>query len=923
MNSFSYAFHSLIRVKSRSLAYLLGLSLAVALFSGTLFFIDGSARSMTQRAIAPVRLDFQTRALDAKTDVTQFATQLQGQRGVKAVRPFVAASINVVAPTTVSSSSVSPTPAGNAPNLAARLFAVPLDYPSVFPLLSLTTGRFEVGSVCISEQLALTLHLKAGDTLQLLVPGLTQPYSIKVSGTLNTDLADPLFAGPKAAPEGSYNFAGAVVLLDTLTFNRDLSGPLQLASEQAQATPNSNPLPGATNTNGLPLLDRQLHVNIERSNLPSDPAEAQLAVGTLRRNLERQLSGQLKITDNLSATLTGAIGDAVAARLLFIFLGLPGILLAIYLSRNAAQLVIEAQRREVALLRARGIGPHQMLLVMGWTAFLIALGGTGLGLVLGAASTTAIFGTSVFKNASGLGLSALYALGLGLVLGGVGVFLPARQMLAGEINEERRSLSVSQRPLWLRLPLDLALLAVAGGALWFSGSYNSKTANAGASETAAVSLGIYSFIGPLLFWFGAALFFRRILDWVLSRRLPAWTGGLNGLAVRSLRRRRPQSAGVALLIALALSFGVATTIFGASYEASRQAEARYFVGSDLKVTLALTNPQPASFAEGLRAEAGVGAVAPVWVANDVLVGSQAQVVYGIDTATFKAATTLPDSFFVSDSTKTVMDRLATTPDGLLVSSELANSYNIVVGDMVSMRIPVTDSVNAANSYYDARLQVVGIFNLFPTSSQNSDLVVNSAYLTKASHNLTAGFFLIKTDGTATSNNQLAASLAEHFKAQSLAARIETANRVISGDQSSLTGLNLSGLLTIDRFYSALIMAIGVGVFLLGNILARQRELGTLEAIGATRSQVTGLLLIEGAVLVAWGTGGGLVIGLLLAWQYTGFLGGIFAVSLPTLSIPLLELSGLLGLGLVGAIAAALIITLRLRHLWPAQVLRES
>jgi len=664
----------------------------------------------------------------------------------------------------------------------------------------------------------------------------------------------------------------------------------------------------------LLLLSSSLFLNF----LAIALAEAQLAVATLSRNLERQAPGQNRISNNLADALKGAIGDVVAARLLFIFLGVPGVLLAAYLSRNATQLVTEAQRREVALLRSRGIAPRQLLKIMGWTAFLVAVVGTAIGLVIGALSTAAIFGTAIFNNTGGLILSALYSLLLGLILGGIGVFLPARRMLEGEVNEERRILTTTKPPIWLRLPLDLFLLTAAGLALWFSGSYNSKTATAGTTETAAVSLGIYSFIGPLLFWLGAALLFWRNLSWLLTRvPKPGWRGGFNGLVGRSLRRRYQQSTGAALLVALALSFGVATATFGASYEASRQADARYIIGDDLRLTPALTNPQTAKFAEQLKLE-GVQAVAPVWVANNTLVGSQNQTVYGVDLPSFRAATTIPDSFFVGDSTNAVLDRLATTPNGLLVSNELANAYNILLGDPVNMRIP-----NSSGAYFEAKLQVVGIFSMFPTSSQNSDLVVNSSYLMDATKNPNAGFFLLKTDGSSTTSDRLTTQLSQQFKSQQLAARIETATRAISQDQSSLAGLNLNGLMAIDRFYSALIMALGLGVFLLGSILERQRELGTLQALGATRRQVTSLLLLEGSALVASGIFGGLIMGLLLAWQYNGFLTGIFAVALPTLTIPLLELSFLLALGLAGVLAAAFLTTLRLRRLWPAEVLREA
>jgi putative ABC transport system permease protein len=55
----SYARRELTRNPRRTLASLAGVVLGVGLFSGVLFFIDGSGASMTKRAIAPVALDMQ------------------------------------------------------------------------------------------------------------------------------------------------------------------------------------------------------------------------------------------------------------------------------------------------------------------------------------------------------------------------------------------------------------------------------------------------------------------------------------------------------------------------------------------------------------------------------------------------------------------------------------------------------------------------------------------------------------------------------------------------------------------------------------------------------------------------------------------------------------------------------------------------
>src|SRR3954447_10359928 len=55
----SYVWRDLVRNRRRTFASLAGVILGVGLFSGVLFFIDGSGATMTKRAIAPLALDMQ------------------------------------------------------------------------------------------------------------------------------------------------------------------------------------------------------------------------------------------------------------------------------------------------------------------------------------------------------------------------------------------------------------------------------------------------------------------------------------------------------------------------------------------------------------------------------------------------------------------------------------------------------------------------------------------------------------------------------------------------------------------------------------------------------------------------------------------------------------------------------------------------
>ena len=60
-----YAWRELVRNPRRTLASLVGVALGVGLFSGVLFFIDGSSATMTERALAPLALDMQRAVIEA------------------------------------------------------------------------------------------------------------------------------------------------------------------------------------------------------------------------------------------------------------------------------------------------------------------------------------------------------------------------------------------------------------------------------------------------------------------------------------------------------------------------------------------------------------------------------------------------------------------------------------------------------------------------------------------------------------------------------------------------------------------------------------------------------------------------------------------------------------------------------------------
>src|SRR6202035_1645976 len=98
----------------------------------------------------------------------------------------------------------------------------------------------------------------------------------------------------------------------------------------------------------------QVQVQVKPSLLGTSPGQAFTRGGQLVHRIERSLPGQVQFVDNLSDSLNTAAGDALYAETLYITLALPGALIGLGIAYLAALGTVERDRRNLALLLARG-----------------------------------------------------------------------------------------------------------------------------------------------------------------------------------------------------------------------------------------------------------------------------------------------------------------------------------------------------------------------------------------------------------------------------------------------------------------------------------------------------------------------------------------------------------------------------------------
>ncbi|MFF0066904.1 FtsX-like permease family protein [Streptomyces sp. NPDC005279] len=851
----------------RLLAAVAGIALAVALVAALGSFLTASKATMTQRAVRSVAVDWQVQAQPG-ADPGTVMSLIRKAPGTRATLPVG------YARTTGFTAQVQGSTQTTGPGMALGL---PDGYRRLFPDAIRTLSGSPTG-VLLAQQTASNLHAAPGSTIGIRLPG-NGPRQVKVDGVVDLPQADSLFqtvgapsqSQPTAPPDN-------VVLLPASRF--------------------------AALTRGATAVTTQIHVARDDASLPSDPAAAFAAVTGAAHNLEARSAGAALVGDNVGAALDSARQDALYAQILFLFLGVPGAVLAASLTAAVASAGGERRRQEQGLLRLRGLRPHQITTLAGLEAALIGLFGGLAGLGIAALTGRLAFGAASFGSGAST-WAAWYGIAfvLGAAVAAGAVLLPAlrdlRTVTVAQTRKESGARS-TRSPWWTRYGLDFALLL--GSWLVFRASAGNQYALVLAPEgVPSLSVSYWAFLGPALLWIGAALLLWRLTLLALTHGRPALarlarplTATLAGITAATLSRRRRPLARSVVLLALAVSFALSTAVFNATYQQQAEVDARLTNGADVTVTEPPGARVPPGAGSALRIS-GVGHVEPLQH-RFAYVGSDLQDLYGVRPGTITKATSLQDAYFAGGTAQQLMRKLAQRPDNLLVSVETVNDFQLTPGDTVNLRIQDvrTKALRTVPFHY------AGIAREFPTAPKDSFFIANASYIAKATGSDAVGAFLLDTGGT--HQKQIAAQLHRQLGTSATVTDLTQTRGTVG---TSLTSVDLAGLTRIELAFAVLLAAGAGGLVLALGLAERRRTFAIVTVLGARARQLRGMVLTEALLLAAAGLAGGAAIGWALSEMLVKVLTGVFDPPPATLSVPGAYLALTAATALLAILAATL------------------
>lgn len=412
--------------------------------------------------------------------------------------------------------------------------------------------------------------------------------------------------------------------------------------------------------------------------------------------------------------------------------------------------------------------------------------------------------------------------------------------------------------------------------------------------------------------------------------MAAWLGFESRVAVRFLREGRFQT----LLIIVGVAAGVAVVAYISALITGLQsntlnktlgAQAHLTIkplddavsrarGPDPAELRALVQTQPRSqrprsianwqqLVPVLEAMPGVAAVSPMVSAAGLGLrgdGSRSVALMGVDLDRYDRIVQL--------RSKVVAGQARLGPGEAMIGRELADDLGLSVGDRLSVVL------GSGGDTVSESLRVTALVDLGVR-----DLNRRTVYMP-----LRSAQSLVGLPGGATS---LDITLRDVWSAKALAGqlgqrwpyKVESWQEANSQLVSALNAQSVST--TLIRSVVMIVVVLGIASVLVVSVVQKQREIGILRAMGATRGQVLRVFLLQGALVGALGSALGVLLAAGLIWAFTSFVRGsdglpLFSISLePGLALKIAALATLCGV--LAAVAPAR----RAAALDPAQAIR--
>ena len=581
-----------------------------------------------------------------------------------------------------------------------------------------------------------------------------------------------------------------------------------------------------------------------------------------------------------SATLT----------ILLLSYNLPAFGILLYFLVLTAAILAQWQRKETSMLVSRGMSWLAVMFLTFFEQGLLFLIGFPLGIAFGMLIARLMGYSSSFLNFTPREPLPVSLQGLNLELAILALALSMFARLFPTVGAGKSSIVTEERewarplrvPFWHRYYLDLLLILptyYAYDQMVKAGSLAGLITDSPADLYQDPLL----ILVPALFVVTACLVTMRLFSLVM--KLIDFIAGVFPwmtlyLTLRQFGRQSQDYVRPLLLVIVSLSLGVYTLSMAVSLDNWLVDRMFYRVGTDMTFvpspniagetpTDGTWIPEPYRFEQvaGVERAARVGNYYARYTAADgQTIGGRLMAVDRLD---FPAVAWFR-SDLAAESLGGLMNRLALTQDGALVSENFLKRTGMQPGDMLTAQVDL-----GGTSRVTLSLTIVGAYQYFPTVFEENDgatLITNMDYLASwygltPFHNI---WLKLKPGASA---ETILKSLTAVTSVQAVV--VQDARKMIAEEQAKQERVGIFGTLSIGFLATAIMAVLGLLIFSYASLQERLYRYAVLHAIGYARRKIIAHVIMEYSVLSFFGAAAGAAIGIVATrlfipfFRYTG------------------------------------------------------
>ncbi len=586
--------------------------------------------------------------------------------------------------------------------------------------------------------------------------------------------------------------------------------------------------------------------------------------------------GLVSTSNNYLETLAKYKHDTQSMQKVFILLIIPIILMIAIYVVMISKLMMDREKVEIASLESRGAGRGQIFQIYLGQALILLVISLIAGLLL-ARGICHLLGASngfmefvnrtkidVHFNASAL----IYALVCALIYL-VMILLPAYKASKFSIVEYKQSLSdISKKPFWQIIYLDFIVLAISTYFL-----YNYKTLMQYLENVESLAIDFTLFIAVTFFITGLGLLFIRLFPYLIKLIFvigkKRWKPALY-TAFTHVARGGSYKQFIMLFLVLTISIGIFNANTGRTLNENIKDNIKYEVGADAAITpgyieyygdsggielKSYTGRDIRRFGERIKQSPYIENMALVYSTTVSLTATKESASFlGISPYEYGQVIDLRDDLNKGIDIKYFLNLLATYPQGVLLSSNLGQVYDVKEGDYLTYTYQsLGEQVMVQN------VLVLGLVDYWP-GIINKDFVVitQDNYSTMKNFPMTGTLLIDKKNNT--SDTMLVNDINTYLNDNEYLPKSAFTDFILTNAKKSSVLNGINGILTLDFLISMIVCFVGFIIFWIISVRQRVLQFGIFRAMGMTSNELYRMIFYEQIMISLVSIVAGIIIG---------------------------------------------------------------